>query len=100
MPSNKQLTTDILAFDANASLEGMNNDDLAARLKKLRTEATEVVPEVAKAMPAGHTVAEGRAITSKRGMLEAGDEVSASVLGGGADALEALVKSGYIVAPK
>jgi hypothetical protein len=43
------------------------------------------------------SVAKGKAITSKRGILSNGAEVSAEDLGGGKTALDALVKSGHIV---
>lgn len=104
MPSNKDLTADIKELDADAVTDGLNNADLSALLKKLREakdlEGDKPEEPVAVAVAVGHTVAEGKAITSARGVLEGGDELSADDLGGGADALAALVKSGHVVAPK
>lgn len=41
-------------------------------------------------------VSNGKAITSKRGILADGDEIKAEDLAGGKEALEAFVKSGQV----
>ena len=42
------------------------------------------------------SVAAGKAITSKRGILSAGDEITADDLAGGKEALSTFVKSGHV----
>jgi hypothetical protein len=42
-------------------------------------------------------VKEGKAVTSKRGILSEGDEINANDLAGGKEALDAFVKSGHVV---
>lgn len=44
-----------------------------------------------------YAVSEGVNLTSKRGILSAGDEVKAEWLGGGQSAIDALVKAGKVV---
>lgn len=47
----------------------------------------------------GHRVAEGVAITSKRGMLRAGASITAADLSGGQKALDALIKQSKVIKP-
>lgn len=111
MPSNKDLIKAILELDADANTDGLNNPDLAKLLKKLREAkelegvTTEPKPEVkptveplpvVEPVATGPTVAKGKTITSKRGILSEGDPICADDLGGGAEALAALIAGGYV----
>ncbi len=80
MPSNKAMITDIIELDADANTDGLNNADLAALLKKLR-EARELEAPVVKT--AGTTVAPGKSITTRRGLLDAGSPICAQDLADG-----------------
>lgn len=53
--------------------------------------------EKAAAKKPKHSVAERKAVTSKRGILSDGDEIKAEYLPGGEDTLKALIKSGHVV---
>ncbi len=57
-------------------------------------DAPEPAAEPAKAFP--FSVAAGKAITTKRGILAEGEEIAEVDLSGGKDSLEALVKSGHV----
>lgn len=114
MPSNKDLTqqAEELAekLGKEVETEGLKNAELVELVAKLRKEveaeeapAAEVEAEEAPAAeveaeeaPAFH-VAEGKAITSKRGILADGDEIKATDLAGGEKALEAFIKSKHVV---
>lgn len=50
--------------------------------------------------PAPFTIAEGKALTSKKGILGPGDEVKPEYLPGGQDTIDKFVKSGHIVKAK
>lgn len=124
MASNEDLKKDILAIDANAQVDGLNNAQRADLLKKLKEdpnylkgdgdadENTEGVTydeadaaeqaEVADAEPeeeklAPYTVAKGKAITTLRGIKSDGDEIKADDLPGGKKALDGFVKSKHVV---
>lgn len=91
MPSNADLIKSITAVSAEIGVdapdtEGKNNGELASILSALKA---------ADKKPAFY-VKEGKAVTSKRGILSDGDEIKASDLAGGKDALEAFVKSGHV----
>lgn len=60
--------------------------------EKKSAKKTEKKPEKVKAVVV--VVAEGKAITTKRGMRKAGDAIKASDLSGGDNALDKLLKSG------
>lgn len=64
--------------------------------KKDKVEETpEQVEETPKKPP--YSIAEGKALTSKKGILGPGMEVTAEHLSGGKAAIDKFVKSGYIV---
>jgi len=63
-------------------------------------KAPEVEKPEASAKPSGPVIAEGKCITSKRGMLSAGDQVKPDYLAGGQEAFDALRKAGYITSGK
>ena len=136
MPSNKELTEDILALDPEAKVEGLTNPKLATLLKQLRaaekTTDTDIAPkkstgfdliapaetdppttaaptvldtdqpEPEEPKPAAaeptnvHRVAEGKSITSKRGVLGPGDEVRPEYFVGGESVLADLIEKGLV----
>ena len=151
MPSNKELTDDILALDPEAKVEGLTNPKLATLLKQLRaaekTTDTDIAPKkstgfdliapaetdpptttaavdqstpepkveepkveepkveepkVEEPKPAAaeptnvHRVAEGKSITSKRGVLGPGDEVRPEYFVGGESVLADLIEKGLV----
>ena len=99
MPSNADL---IKSIEAEATEKGVDvpdtkdlkNDQLAALLSDLKKSEAEAV-EVIEAPE--YTVATGKSITSKRGILSDGDEVFATDFSGGKETLEAFIKSKHIV---
>jgi len=65
------------------------------------TEEAPEAPEIPGVTPAKITegrVAPGKMISSKKGLLSAGNLVKAEYLGGGQKALQGLIDSGYVVA--
>ncbi len=101
MATNKELTESILKLDADAETYGLNNKALAKLLKQLNSvkadddELSVADVEEVKAHP--YSIAEGKSVTCKKGILSHGDEIKADYLGGGQDALDALVKSKVVV---
>lgn len=61
------------------------------------TQKAPKTAEPAKSKKPAFCVAEGKAITSKRGILACGAEVTAADLAGGQEALDTLVEKKYIV---
>ncbi len=104
MPSNEELTISIAEAAEAAgvdvpSVEGKNNAEMAEILKGLRAlppaaDASAPAAEPEKLPP--YTVAEGKAITSSKGILSDGAEVTAEMLPGGAKTLKALVESKHV----
>ena len=113
MPSNADI---IKAIEAEAEAkgadvpetEGKNNAELADILSGLKkTDKANKLAEAAAAAAENQeekevekppfSVGEGKAITTKRGILSDGDEIKAEDLAGGKDALEAFVESGHVV---
>lgn len=122
MPSNTDIIKAIaelseeLGKEAPAT-EGKNNGELANILSGLKAEKKEadkdLTPDAAAKAAAKakeeadeakakegkkppFSVAAGKAITSKRGILSDGDEIKADDLAGGKEALDAFVKSGHV----
>lgn len=97
--SNKDLATlvtDLKAKKKDADTVTQADDDLNITQDELPSgKKPEELAGEAQALPDFY-VKEGKAITSKRGMLEAFDEIKASDLGGGEKALKALIESGHI----
>jgi len=91
MASNEDLRTQILELDENAEIDGLKNKELAALLSELKLDAT------TKPEPVVFRMAPGKAITSRKGILAAGDEVKAEYLNGGLTAIKSFVKAGYIL---
>ena len=104
MASNKELIANILAINPSAVTEGLTNAQLSEMVKGLKGSdaAAAQADEDAAAQALAdaekpYTVAKGKAITSKRGILSDGDEVRASDFAGGDEAFAALCKKGHIV---
>lgn len=109
MPSNDDLKKQILEIDKDAEVEDLNNAQLAAKLSELKKDpqagAQDAADKKAEAQKAKATdaakkppyyIAEGKALTSKRGILGPGDEVKVDYLPGGKDTFDKFVKSGHI----
>ena len=60
-------------------------------------EEPKAAPVKVEAKTAPYSIAKGKAVTTKRGILSDGSEVKASDLSGGDDALQAFVKTGHVV---
>lgn len=127
MPSNADIIKEIESLSAELEkdvpeTEGKNNADLANILSGLKAEkkeadkdltpnagakaaadakadakakAEEEEAKAAKKPP--YYVADGKAVTCKKGMLSEGDEVKADYLGDGDKGLKALVEKGIVV---
>ncbi len=112
MASNKELIAQAVTLAAALEIEittdGLNNkqlsdlvSDLKAKTKdaELSTQADGPEAEAEEQAP-GVYVAKGKSITTKAGILSAGDEVTAKHLAGGDKALAQLVKGGHCVKVK
>lgn len=112
MPSNKQYKeqAEQLAaeLDVEITTDGLNNEQLGdlvsdlkakARDAELDTQADDApeAPQEPGAKRPPFSVASGKSITSRRGILAPGDEIKADDLAGGKEALDAFVKSGHVV---
>jgi hypothetical protein len=109
MPSNEKLTEQIKELDSEAITEGLNNKQLSALLLDLKTpkladaDADAQVKAVAEQVKAAtptkppYIVELGKSVTSKKGIRDQGQEIKPEWLGGGNDALLALIESGYVV---
>lgn len=104
-----------------ATAEGSNDDDVAAaeKAEEAAKEAQEaadtaaaeaskmaeaadvannrVKPAVEEKKNPPYSIAEGKSLTSKRGILGPGEEIKPADLAGGADAIKSFVKSGHII---
>jgi hypothetical protein len=104
MASNKELIEKIKEINEDAVTEGLTNAQLTASLKLLKgaddsppaPPATTPPAPPATAKSKGLKIAKGKCITSKRGILEAGEPVTANDFSGGADTLANLVKTGAV----
>lgn len=113
MPSNKDLTAEIVVLALGLGLEpidtdGLKNDELAELVSDLKAKKTDADNDTAadkapqrKPAPAKkpeYYVAPRKSLTSKKGILsgDTEDEVRAEYLAGGDGALQAFVKSGHV----
>ncbi len=108
MGSDKELIAEIEKLDTGVKTKGLNADELTALLTKLREDAAAAEKAAAEAAAAKkkkaeaekekppYEVSEGCAITSKRGVIDAGGAVEPSDLAGGKKAFDALVEHGKI----
>lgn len=101
MASNMKLIADINAINPDAVTEGLNNAQLSELLKSLKAAilAMEPEPELDPEPTAkkGHYVADGKSITSLRGILGEGREVKAEYFPGGEETFQGLKDRGDIV---
>jgi hypothetical protein len=98
MPSNKSLTETILSINPEAEgLEDMSNAQLCNYLRELRAPAVEVVVPVTVRTAPTYRIAEGKAITSRKGFLTGGMVVTEACFAGGLEALLHHVKKGTII---
>lgn len=113
MPSNAKLTEEIVALAEALSIEvqteGLNNSQLAELLSELKKQKEaadtppegddqpDTLPEDEEVAKPPYYVADGKAITTKKGVLDAGCEVKAQMLFGDEDALKALVKKKVVI---
>lgn len=108
MPSNADLTRSIeeIATEKGVNVpetKGKNNAELAEMLSGLKkpveaeilAEASIENAKVVEQPP--YTIAEGKALTSCRGILAEGEEVKAEDFPNGQKTIDSLVKSGHIV---
>ena len=104
MSSNKSLRKEILAADPEADVESLNNDELSDLSKKLKeakpVEGINLDPDKPIIRGPQYTVAEGKSITSKKGIFTEGKPVEPKLLADGEkglDALKNLVESKAVV---
>lgn len=73
--------------------------EVKAEAEKPKAEAPKKAEDapVQAAPKFAHTVAPGRAVTSKKGILKAGGEVKAEWLGGGEESLKRLVSKKIVI---
>ena len=109
-----RLKQSILELDENADLEGKDFGALTAMLAELKPEAGDSAKEGAEAKVEAKaqkkadekaakkkkkppfTIAAGKSITTKRGILADGDEIKAADLAGGSKAINDFVETGHI----
>lgn len=94
MPSNKELQAEIAKVSPGTDTDGLTNAQLQAKLDEARKPAADTDEAPKKK---GYRVAEGKSMVTKRGILNAGDEIKADDFAGGEDVLKGFVKSGHIV---
>lgn len=112
MPSNKQYKEQAEALAAELGVEittdDLNNEQLGDLVSDLRAKARDAEldtqadePQEKTEEPASKrppfSVASGKSITSRRGILAPGDEIKAEDLAGGKETLDKFVKSGHVV---
>ena len=109
MPSNKDLQSKILELDKGASTDGLNNDELARMLSDAKSNLAETSDVATDALADAekealeneikrppYYVADGKSVTCKKGMIDAGGEMKVEYLGGGKKSLATLVKAGVV----
>ncbi len=113
MASNKQLIEDIILLKPDAVTDGLKNDDLVAMLKDLRPQKTAdtseaLKPDAAAAEaaaaeaaaadePREYKIAQGKSVTSKKGVLGPGAIVKPEYFSLGQETIDSLIDKGYIV---
>lgn len=70
-------------------------EELAGRINQAEHAKVEAAAQEEQLPP--YSLAKGKSLTTKRGILSDGDEITASHLAGGQKALDAFVKSGHVV---
>ena len=113
MASNDNYIAQIIliaaALDIEVNTDDLTNKQLGALLKDLKakqtdaetvTQADEVEAEVEAEVEVEYVVKAGGAITSRRGIVTAGEPVKPSHFSGGQESFDKLVKKGHIVKAK
>ena len=96
----KEMNAEIDAM--NAEKERLEREELEEKAKEDSAAAAELAKKQAEEAKAEEAelpefyMSKGKAITSRRGILAEGDEVTAKDLAGGEKAIKAFVKSGHI----
>ncbi len=115
MPSNKDLIKEINSLTEELNYDRVDTDgktnaelaelvsDLKAKKKdaELTTEADNVQPVIEKVATSKgnlppYEISEGKSLTTMRGILVAGDEITTMHLSGDEDQLKLLVEKGYV----
>lgn len=115
MASNKWLISKIVELNKEAETEGLNNIQLTAMHKELQAatpqdepsaddaeekkaeeKALAKVKKIVVELPPFY-IAEGKALTSKKGILGPGDEAKAEFFPRGQEAIDLFVKTGHIL---
>ncbi len=92
----KTLELDDMTVEEVSKLAG----ELKQELEVKEAELAEVVEEKQPELKFEYSIAPGKCVTCKaghKGMLHAGEEITAGMLSGGIDSLKALVKAGVVV---
>lgn len=113
MPTNAELLEDILKLDPEAQVEGLNNAKLQALLTRLREDAekkgsepdstdeetppTDETDEAGAVVEVVFVVAQGKALTTLRGIIGEGEPIAESDLPSGKEAFDGFIKSKHIV---
>jgi len=113
MPSNKELIKTAKAIADELGLEittdGLNNSQLSDLVKDLRAKQTDAETETqadgapaadedrAPAQADGYYIAEGKALTSKKGIVADGDKVDESFFDGGKKVIDHFISTGHII---
>lgn len=74
----------------------MDNETEESKKPAIKKDTSKEVEKPPKKEIKKHLVLEGKNITSKCGILSAGDEVKVEMLSGGQVALNQLIKAGYV----
>jgi|AntRauTorckE5430_2_1112549.scaffolds.fasta_scaffold00317_12 hypothetical protein len=105
MASNKELTLAIATICAQLKMEtpetkDLNNSQLSSLLKDFKAKQAEEAPGETEPEEApeetGFKVMPRKAITTKRGIIAAGEKIEAKDLSGGEVAFKAFIKSKHI----
>ena len=83
-------------LEAKAEKERLDREELEAKAEKERLDREELEAKAEDDELPEFYLSKGKAITSRRGILADGDEVTANDLAGGENAIKAFVKSGHI----
>ena len=104
MATKAELIEAILELNKDAITADLTHDELTKLLSETRDEAEAgaladeiLAPSVTKAAPHPYSIAQGKSVTCKKGVLAHGDEIKAEHLGGGQESLDALVQSNVVI---
>ena len=104
MPSNKELISEAqdLSGELNLAIDtdGLKNDALVSLVSDLRAKKRDADTDTQadELQSSGPVVAQGRAVTTRRGVLGPGEAIFAKDVTGGDKTLQNLIKAGIVVA--